>query len=88
MDDPELLMEVLEVREALEEASTEDEVAEIRSQNRQNNAATLSALQGLLEAQSVDVGAAKNLLIRLRYQANVENVCREWQPGAPVVLQH
>lgn len=34
MEDPELLMEILEVREALEEASTEEEVIAIRDQNK------------------------------------------------------
>lgn len=33
MEDPELLMEILEVRESLEEAQTEEEVAAIRDQN-------------------------------------------------------
>lgn len=34
MDDPELLMEILEVREALEDAQTAEEVDEIRSNNK------------------------------------------------------
>lgn len=33
-DDPELLMAVLETREALEEAETEDDVASIRAENK------------------------------------------------------
>lgn len=33
MEDPEMLMEVLEVREALEEAETDEEMTAIRDQN-------------------------------------------------------
>lgn len=34
VSDPELLMSIMETREALEDASTEDEVAEIREENQ------------------------------------------------------
>lgn len=34
LDDPTVVMEVMEAREALEEAQTEEEVEDIRSQNR------------------------------------------------------
>ena len=33
LQDPELLMEVMELREKLEEAQTEDEAAEVRAEN-------------------------------------------------------
>lgn len=31
---------------------------------------------------------AKELTIKLRYLDNVEQVCREWQPGRRVELHH
>jgi molecular chaperone HscB len=34
MEDPEMLMEILEVRESLEEAQTEEEISVIRDQNK------------------------------------------------------
>lgn len=107
MEDPELLMEILEVRESLEEAQTEEEVSVIREQNKgtlralcaesfglsaflpsAEHTATLAALEQSLAESQLDAPAAKSLLIRLRYQQGVEDICREWQPGKPITLQH
>ncbi|CAD6575114.1 MAG: hypothetical protein CYPHOPRED_005576 [Cyphobasidiales sp. Tagirdzhanova-0007] len=90
MEDPGLLMEILEVREALADAQTEEQVADIREQNKQLTLDTLSSLKDVLEdgRSELDEDQAKNLLIRLRYQDNVENVCREWSPGKDIVIQH
>ncbi|KAK9898386.1 hypothetical protein P389DRAFT_193424 [Cystobasidium minutum MCA 4210] len=88
MDDPELLMEIMEVREALEDAQTQEEVDEIRENNAENTKQTLADLETLLKSDNIDPEEAKNLLIRLRYMNNVEGVCREWQPGKEIVLQH
>jgi len=88
MEDPELLMEILEVREALEEASTEEEVGAIRDQNKHQTEETLRSLQACLEEGDIDIQRSKALLMRLRYQDNVENVCKDWQPGKEIVLQH
>ena len=104
MEDPALLMEILEVREALEEAISEEEVQQIRQQNRgkycrgsENYVLTSSAdatadvlqtLEDCLSAPKLDVDACKECLMRLRYMDNVENVCKEWQPGKRIVLQH
>lgn len=88
MDDPELLMEIMEIREALADAQTQEEVNDIRESNSENASATLARLESLLSAEQIDPVEAKNLLIRLRYMNNVEGVCREWQPGKEIVLQH
>lgn len=108
MDDPELLMEIMEVREALEDAQTQEEVDEIRQSNAgmcirpmsqtpsysadyfatDNAKQTVADLENLLKSDQIDPDEAKNLLIRLRYMNNVEGVCREWQPGKEIVLQH
>jgi molecular chaperone HscB len=49
---------------------------------------TLTALEASLADESLDAPKAKALLIRLRYQQGVEDICREWQPGKDIVLQH
>lgn len=54
----------------------------------ENAKATLARLESLLSSDEIDPVEAKNLLIRLRYMNNVEGVCREWQPGKEIVLQH
>ena len=50
----------------------------------------LRSLKGILDKSDTDFDEkeAKNLLIRLRYQDNVDNVCKEWSPGKNIVMQH
>jgi molecular chaperone HscB len=31
---------------------------------------------------------ARNLVIELNYFANIDTVCKEWQPGKRIELQH
>ena len=49
---------------------------------------TLSELERALAEQDLDAPKAKALLIRMRYQQNVEDICREWAPGKEIVLHH
>ncbi|SCZ99324.1 BZ3500_MvSof-1268-A1-R1_Chr3-1g05948 [Microbotryum saponariae] len=87
--DPELLMAIMETREALEDAQTEEEVAQIRSDNQNQMDETFQRLsQAFEDAQNPDLGQAKNAIIKLKYLENVENVCREWAPGKPIEIQH
>ncbi|CEQ40259.1 SPOSA6832_01856, partial [Sporobolomyces salmonicolor] len=86
--EPELLMEVLETREALEEASTEDEVAAIRQANSDAMKESVAGLSTAFSSSPPDLDTARNLVIRLKYLDNVETVCREWSPGKRIELQH
>ena len=97
----------MEVREELDDATTEAQVAAIRHSNKSapcrrptfapladprlrtgTSAETLSHLSKAFRAEPPDLDAAKNLVIKLRYLQNVENVCREWAPGRRIELQH
>ena len=49
---------------------------------------TIAQLDSAFTSSPVDAERAKALAIRLRYYANVEDVCREWQPGKRVELSH
>lgn len=109
MEDVDLLMEIMEVREALEEAHTQEDVDTFREENAGTSDSpllwisrnymlspsetdktkqTLVQLEKLLSSDTIDPVQAKDLLVRLRYMNNVEGVCREWQPGKKIVLQH
>ncbi|KAH8919849.1 hypothetical protein BT69DRAFT_1223584 [Atractiella rhizophila] len=88
LEDPDLLISILETREKLEAATAEEEVEEIRAENRVDMDQTIEDLKEALDGQPRDLDRGKELLIRLRYLRNVEDVCREWQPGKGVVLQH
>lgn len=48
----------------------------------------IEALSKAFAAPEPDLEAARNLVIELRYLDNIEQVCREWQPGKRVDLQH
>lgn len=48
----------------------------------------IEALSKAFAAPEPDLETARNLVIELRYLDNIEQVCREWQPGKRVELQH
>lgn len=85
-DDMELLSLILETREALEDAETQESVDSIREQNNVERISTVSRLHNYLDQQAW--AQAKLEAIRLRYLNNVEQVCKEWMPGKEIVLQH
>jgi molecular chaperone HscB len=65
IDDPDLLMEAMEAREALHEAGTVDEIEMLAEQARKDAAAALEGLASLLLQD--DKPAIRKTLLRLRY---------------------
>ncbi|KAK4131695.1 Co-chaperone Hsc20 [Trichocladium antarcticum] len=84
--DAELLMTVLEAREAIEEAEREEDLAEVRAANEERIRAAEAAIADALEGG--DVPAAKEEAVRLRYWVNIREGVHGWERGKPVVLQH
>ena len=86
MEDTGLLMEVLEAREAIEDAEREEDLEGLRTENE----ARIEASVGVLEEafQKDDLEAAKNEAVRLRYWVNIRESLDSWEKGKPVVLQH
>ncbi|KAG0241294.1 hypothetical protein BGX31_001280 [Mortierella sp. GBA43] len=86
LNEPSLLMEVMEARELLEDAQTEEEVQELKSQN---DARIKEAVDGLSKAfQSQDLEQAKTTAIELQYWIRIQNVIRDWAAGKPIVADH
>ncbi|KFH66282.1 hypothetical protein MVEG_08381 [Podila verticillata NRRL 6337] len=86
LDNPELLMEVMEARELLEDAQTEDEVQDLKNVN---DARVQETCQGLSEAfKEKDLEKAKELAIKLQYWIRIQNVIRDWAAGKPIVADH
>ena len=81
-----MLMEVLEAREAIEDAEREEDLEGLRTENE----ARIEASVGVLEEafQKDDLEAAKNEAVRLRYWVNIRESLDSWEKGKPVVLQH
>lgn len=86
IDDPELLGEVLEVREMIENAEGEAEVEELRIENEGRLEGSVKVLGQLCGEGDWD--AAKSEAVKLRYWVNIKEALRDWEPGKPVVLVH
>ncbi|TIB77859.1 hypothetical protein E3Q23_01050 [Wallemia mellicola] len=86
VEDPDLLMEILDLREQLEEATSEDQVRSLRETNKEAINSTINDVSAAFQNENYE--DAKNLTIKLRYLTNLDTAAKDWQPGAPVILQH
>lgn len=88
LEDPELLMEVMELREQLEESKSEDQAAAVRAANAELLQRTLNTLATAFESSPPDLDAARQAAVQLRYWTNIDKAAREWSPGKRVKIQH
>ncbi|KAF2729103.1 Co-chaperone Hsc20 [Polyplosphaeria fusca] len=86
VDDAELLMEVLEVRERIEEAESEEELVEMKDVNEKRIEESVRVLEEAFEGD--DVEGATTEAVRLRYWVNIKESLDGWEKGKPVVLNH
>ncbi|KAI0206252.1 Co-chaperone Hsc20 [Astrocystis sublimbata] len=86
VEDPELLMLVLETRESIEEAEDEADLEGPRLENEARIADAVDVLQELF-AQD-DLEAAKPVIVQLRYWVNIRESMNNWEKGKPIVLEH
>lgn len=85
-EDAELLMAVMEAREGIEGAESEEELVEIR---RENEGRIEESVRGLEEAFAADdLGRARAEAVRLRYWVNIRESLDAWERGKPIVLMH
>ncbi|KAI0443349.1 Co-chaperone Hsc20 [Xylaria telfairii] len=86
VEDPALLLLVLETREAIEEAEEEADLAPLAADNDARIADCERALETFFAADDLD--AAKAEAVRLRYWVNIRESINNWEKGKPVVLEH
>lgn len=79
VQDPGLLMEVLEVREGIEAAREVDEVEGLRVENERRVGESVRVLEGAFERD--DLEGARGEAVRLRYWVNIGESLREWEGG-------
>lgn len=84
--DPELLMLVLETREAIEEADSEAQLEPLRQENEERIAESEGRLAGAFARD--DLEEARGEVTRLRYWVNIRESIHNWERGKPVVLEH
>ncbi|KAF2252956.1 Co-chaperone Hsc20 [Trematosphaeria pertusa] len=86
VEDPELLMEVLETRERIEEAAGEADLAEMKTANDARIEESVKILEDAFNND--DVESAKHEAVKLRYWINIKDSLDHWEKGKPVVLDH
>lgn len=86
VDDPELLMEVLDTREEIEGAAEEEELDGLKKVNDERIAASEKVLDSAFKED--DLKGAKEEAVRLRYWVNIKESLDGWEKGKPVVLVH
>ncbi|KAF2480591.1 HSCB C-terminal oligomerization domain-containing protein [Neohortaea acidophila] len=79
MGENELLMEVMEVREAVEEAESEEEVAALRGVNDGRVEASVGVLERAFARGDMEGAAVE--AVRLRYWMNIEESIVGWEKG-------
>lgn len=79
-------MDVLEAREAIEEAEEEGDLKGLREENDERMAESVRILEEAFAKD--DLETAKKEAVRLRYWVNIGDSIHGWEKGKPVVLQH
>lgn len=85
-EDPELLMTVLEAREATEEAKSERDLEEVKEANEVRIQEAETNLTRAFKMGNFE--GAREEAVRLRYWYNIREGIDNWEPGKPMVLQH
>lgn len=86
VEEPDLLMLVLEAQEEIEEATSE---ADLEAPTRENEERIAESEQRLEEAfHGDDIEAAKKEAVRMRYWVNIRESLANWEENKPVTLQH
>jgi molecular chaperone HscB len=86
VDDPELLMEVLEAWEVIEASSKEEDLDELRRVNDARIEASENVLEEAFKLD--DMAMAKGEAVKLRYWINIKDGLNAWEKEKPVVLIH
>jgi len=80
-------MEVLDLRERIEEAEVQADVQAIQRENEERVRESVRVLERAFAED--DVETARREAVRLRYWVNVEETLHAWEEGQPApLLQH
>lgn len=86
VEDPELLMEVLETREEIEAVQEQGELDELAVVNNERIEKSEKVLDKAFRGDDIDT--ARSEAVKLRYWINIKDSIDAWERGKPVVLQH
>ncbi|KAL8785695.1 MAG: hypothetical protein Q9195_008541 [Heterodermia aff. obscurata] len=85
-EDVDLLMQVLNAREAIESAEDEADLKEMKVTNQAMIKDSVDVLKKAFA--KTDTETAKSEAVRLRYWTNIKQSLDAWEKGKPVVLVH
>ncbi|KAK5019854.1 Fe-S protein assembly co-chaperone HscB [Cryomyces antarcticus] len=85
-EDEDLLMEVLDTRESIEAAESEEELRDLKHVNDQRVEQSVKVLEQAFRDD--EIALAKEEAVRLRYWINIKESLDGWEKGKPVVLVH
>ena len=86
VEDPELLMDVLETREDIEAAEEETQLKPLKERNDERIRESEHILTAAFKSDDMDT--AKEESVKLRYWINIKESLDAWEKGKPVVLVH
>lgn len=86
----EMLMTVLDAHELLELADTEQDLEELETENDIRIGDSEDTINAIIKRQwpPADWDELMMEAIKLKYWVNIQNACKEWEPGKPVHLTH
>lgn len=86
VEDPELLMEVLDAREEIEAAQEEEELDDMKRTNDDRISESETILDSAFRDDDMAIAMAE--AVKLRYWVNIKDSLDGWEKGKPVVLEH
>ncbi|KAI9695611.1 MAG: hypothetical protein M1820_008536 [Bogoriella megaspora] len=82
VEDPELLMRVLEIREAVEEAGSEEEIEGLKKENEERIGESVDVLERCFREERMEDAVRE--AVKLRYWVNVRETLDAWEEGKEV----
>ena len=79
LEETELLMEVMEAREAVEDVENEEELVLLRAENTDRIDTSVAVLETAFAIEDLDLAAEE--AVRLRYWMNIEESIQGWEKG-------
>ncbi|CAG8786343.1 4198_t:CDS:2 [Acaulospora morrowiae] len=79
-------MEILDTRERLEEATSDEEAKIIQNESEARIERIIKKLS--IAFKSKDLSRAKELTVKLQYWYNIRKAAVEWFPGKRAEIQH
>ncbi|KAH0565273.1 hypothetical protein GP486_001338 [Trichoglossum hirsutum] len=86
LDDCELLLEVMEMREKIEAAEEEEQLLPLKKINDTRIDESVKVLEDAFKVD--DMVTAKEEAVKLRYWINIRESLSSWEKGRPLILEH